>query len=415
MSGARQCCLCKGQNPSLLFKLDDLPISHNLRKSEDEPDPRFCISFEICQDCGLLQIIDPIPADVIYSETDTYTTGFQRPRHLDDLITTTVARQDPGRAIDIGCNDGALLEALRNAGYAEVVGVEPNPMAAQLARQKGFEVHTSFLTQALAERLAAERGAFDTVYLRHVVEHVSDLEAFFSAIRALLTDAGFLVMELPDVEEGFALGSPAILWEEHVSYFTGPLAEYLLQLFGFRIVDRRRYMFGGGSMAFVAEKHALPTRCTVKRPAAAPTIEMLHAFVVRMRKQTEALCRLIADARSAGYQIAVYGAAPRSCLVVSVCRLGEMIDFVVDDRKAIHGRLMPGTRRVVKPLAEFAAHAGGRLLCLLGVGAENEFKVRSRVQAAIEGDVVFVSLFPPRNTIDSIAAARHALTAAERG
>jgi hypothetical protein len=135
MSSARQCCLCKGRNLSLLFNLNDLPISHFLRKKRDDPDPRFSVGFECCQDCGLLQIVDPIPADLIYGEADTYTTGFQQPRHLEDLITTTVARQDPGKAIDIGCNDGSLLEVLRRAGYAQVVGVEPNPVAASMARK----------------------------------------------------------------------------------------------------------------------------------------------------------------------------------------------------------------------------------------------------------------------------------------
>jgi hypothetical protein len=92
-----------------------------------------------------------------------------------------------------------------------------------------------------------------------------------------------------------------------------------------------------------------------------------------------------------------------------------MIDFVVDDREDIHGRLMPGTQRTVRRLPEVAAEAGSKLLCLLGVGAENEFRVRSKVEAAIKGDVAFVSLFPPRDTVDSICAARRAMAAAEKG
>jgi hypothetical protein len=142
---------------------------------------------------------------------------------------------------------------------------------------------------------------------------------------------------------------------------------------------------------------------------------MLRGFVVRLHRQKDELSRLIAEARSAGYQVAVYGAAPRSCLVVSVCRMGDMIDFVIDDRQDIHGRLMPGTQQVVRSLGEAAAAAGSRLLCLLGVGAENEFKVRSKVQASMKGDIAFVSLFPPRNTIDSIAAARRTMAAAKKG
>src|SRR5262249_22991449 len=145
---------------------------------------------------------------------------------------------------------------------------------------------TSYLTETLAQRLVAEGGPFDTVYVRHVVEHVSDLEGFFSALRILLRDDGFLVLELPDVEEGFALGSPAILWEEHVSYFTQPLADYLPSRLGFRTADRRKYVFGGGSLAFVAQKTALPVACSLKPPSSPPTLDLLNRFVTRLHRQT---------------------------------------------------------------------------------------------------------------------------------
>jgi SAM-dependent methyltransferase len=414
MSSARQCCLCKGRNLSLLFDLNDLPISHFLRKKRDDPDPRFSVGFENCEDCGLLQIVDPIPADLIYGEADTYTTGFQQPRHLEDLITTTVARQDPGRAIDIGCNDGSLLEVLRRAGYAQVVGIEPNPVAASMARKKGHQVYTSYLTRELATQIVADCGVFDTVYLRHVLEHVSDLGAFFEALRMLLRPDGLLVLELPDVEEGFALGSPAILWEEHVSYFTQALAEYMLERFGFHISDRRRYVFGGGSIAFVARKKAIPVSCTIPRPDPSATLELLRSFVTGMERQKSEIRSVVSLARSSGYKVLIYGAAPRSCLLVSVGRIAEMIDFVVDDRQDIQHRLMPGTDRFVGTLADVAQPAGSKLLCLLGVGAENEFKVRAKIEAAIDANFIFVSLFPPRDTLESLAEARRAITAGQK-
>src|SRR4029077_11090681 len=139
---------------SHFLSLNELPISHYLRKSPKDPDPRFKVDFESCQDCGLLQIVNAIPADLMYGEeVDTYTTGFQKPRHLDDLITTAVARQDPGRVIDIGCNDGRLIEHLRRAAYSQVVGLEPNEVAAGVARKKGYSVYTGFLTAEQAEQI----------------------------------------------------------------------------------------------------------------------------------------------------------------------------------------------------------------------------------------------------------------------
>ena len=91
-----------------------------------------------------------------------------------------------------------------------------------------------------------------------------------------------------------------------------------------------------------------------------------------------------------------------------------MIDFVVDDRQDIQHRLMPGTPHFVRPLAEVAGAAGSKLLCLLGVGSENEFKVRAKIEAAIDASIVYVSLFPPRDTLESVAEARRAITASQK-
>lgn len=409
MSDTPRCRLCGGRHLSHLLSLEDLPISHYLRKSPQDPDPRFTVGFDGCQDCGLLQIVKAIPADLLYSEADTYTTGFQRPRHLDDLIATAVARQDPAKVIDIGCNDGTLMEYLRRAGYSHVVGLEPNAVAADIARKKGYDVYSGYLDKHQAEHIVAEQGAFDTLFLRHVVEHVSDLEGFFAGVRALLRDDGLLVLELPEVEESFARGSPAILWEEHVNYFTQALAEHLLRRFGFQVCDRRNYVFGGGSMAFVAQKKAVPVACASSVPDPAPTIDLLRRFASGIERQKAELGSLVSLARSAGFRVLVYGAAPRSCLLVSVCRIADMIDFVVDDRKDIQNRLMPGTSQVVRSLAEVAGAARGKLLCLLGVGSENEFKVRKRIEDSVNAKAVHVSLFPPRDTLQSIAEARQAV------
>lgn len=411
MSSARQCRLCEGRSLSPLLKLNDLPVSHYLRKGPDDPDPRFSIGFAACEACGLLQIVDPVPADLIYADADTYTTGFQKPRHLDDLITTAIARQDPCRAIDVGCNDGSLMEALRRAGYVDVVGLEPNPVAAKMARRKGFRVHDGFLTKQLATEIVANGGEFQTVYLRHVVEHVDDLGDFFAGIRTLLRPDGVLVLELPEVEEAFALGSPAILWEEHVSYCTQALAAYLLERFGFEVLDRRHYVFGGGSIAFVARRKEMPPLATVRRPDPRPTLELLQAFSGRMRHQATEVNGLVMLARASGYRVVVYGAAPRSCMVVAVSGITEMIDFVADDREDIHDRLMPGTQRFILPSTKALNSAGSRVLCLLGVGCENEFKVRARVGAATDAEVVFVSLLPPRDPLASLAEARRLINA----
>jgi hypothetical protein len=142
---------------------------------------------------------------------------------------------------------------------------------------------------------------------------------------------------------------------------------------------------------------------------------LLRTFAKGLEKQKSETRSLVSLARSRGYQVLMYGAAPRSCLLASVCQIGEMIDFVVDDRQDIHRRLMPGTQCFVQPLKEVVRETGDRLLCLLGVGAENEFKVRARVEESVKARLAFVSLFPPRDTLASLAEARQRIAADRKG
>jgi hypothetical protein len=288
------------------------------------------------------------------------------------------------------------------------VGVEPNAAAAAIAAANDHEVHGGFLDGALAARLRAKHGGFAAVYLRHVVEHVPNLAAFFADLRTLLREDGLLVVELPEVEVGLALGNPAILWEEHVSYFTAPLAAHLLAAQGFRVLEERRYAFGGGSLAYVAERQPLGA---VPPPRPAATVALMQGFAGRLRRYAAELRRVVELARARGRRVAMYGAAPRSVVVACACGIAGQIDFVIDDRAAIQGRLMPGTDRVIQALPAIVSEARDGILCLMGVGAENEFTVRTRLEAALGTPVMCISLFSPRDTLESIAHAVAALGA----
>jgi SAM-dependent methyltransferase len=405
------CRLCGGRRLSTIVTLPDMPVSHAFRRGEDDPDPRFDIAFKACARCGLLQIVEVVEPQVLYRDTDSYTTSFQQPRHLDDLITTAVAHQDPGQVIDIGCNDGALMDALKRHGYGGIVGVEPIKLAAQQALNKGHVVYTDFFGGALADRILQAHGPFEALYLRHVAEHIDSLDEFFQALRKILQADGLLIMELPQVECGLMGGNAAVLWEEHVNYFTEPLAEYLLRRYGFKILERRRYAFGGGAIAFVARKVAMPRKAPLA-PNPAATLRLVREFNVGLGRYRDRLRSLVVGARAAGYKVVMYGAAPRSCVVASACGIGSMIDVVIDDRSDIQGRLMPGTQRPVLALDSGLAQIDGApTVCLLGVGAENEFKVRAKLAAGLRSEPPCVSLFPPRDTLRSIAAAAAAIEA----
>jgi SAM-dependent methyltransferase len=97
------------------------------------------------------------------------------------------------KLLDVGSGDGVFLATMHGAGW-EVCGLEPDPVAARLAREKrGVPVLDGTLDQ-----VDAGAQAFDVVVSRHVVEHVHDPVAFMKACFRAVRPDGCLIILTPN-------------------------------------------------------------------------------------------------------------------------------------------------------------------------------------------------------------------------
>lgn len=138
-----------------------------------------------------------------------------------------------GRALDIGCHTGLLLDALRERGL-ETWGVERSP-AALIAQQAGHQVlHCDLEGQPveLEER-------FELIMSTHVVEHLRTPVRVLKWISGHLAPKGRALIEVPNWGD---LLRP--LWGkhyrplelgDHISFFTGTTLAYAANEAGLRV------------------------------------------------------------------------------------------------------------------------------------------------------------------------------------
>lgn len=93
-----------------------------------------------------------------------------------------------GNLLDIGCGTGDFLQSCATAGW-NTSGVEPNPSASRLAKQKGIETF---------ESIDQVKGTFQLITLWHVLEHVPDPNETLIKIRELLAPNGVLLIAVPN-------------------------------------------------------------------------------------------------------------------------------------------------------------------------------------------------------------------------
>jgi SAM-dependent methyltransferase len=104
-------------------------------------------------------------------------------------------RSWPGASLlDLGCGDGQFLEWARSAGW-RVLGVDPDPKAAAVARSRGIDVHLGKI-----DELDPAEHQFDMITLSHVIEHVHHPTVVIKACHRLLKPNGQIWIETPNLD-----------------------------------------------------------------------------------------------------------------------------------------------------------------------------------------------------------------------
>jgi len=203
----------------------------------------------ICKRCGFVYA-DPAATqrdyDRFYCEWSKYddsataTGSGVSPYDAKRLARTAsdIAQSLPSRAasiLDAGCATGGLLTALRDQGFTAVAGLDPSPRCAAACRERGFEAYVGSISAGL---LPAHLPKFDCVVFSHVLEHVYDIPAFFTAARSLLAPGGYFYLETPDAAryDEFLYAPFQEFNTEHINHFSARALENTARRFGFHPV-----------------------------------------------------------------------------------------------------------------------------------------------------------------------------------
>ncbi len=187
-----------------------------------------------------------------YDDSATATGSGLSPFDAARLATTAsdIARALPSRAasiLDAGCATGGLLTALRDQGFTAVAGLDPSPRCAAACRDRGFEAYVGSISSA-----PAHMPKFDCVVFSHVLEHVYDIPAFFTAARRLLAPGGYVYLETPDATryDDYLYAPFQEFNTEHINHFSARALENTARRFGFQatIVQQKVIQTAGDTL-----------------------------------------------------------------------------------------------------------------------------------------------------------------------
>jgi hypothetical protein len=165
-------------------------------------DARVCIEYPIeilfCKKCGTAHQRFQVPKEDLFPSSYHYRSRFTADvlNGMEGLVNSCVSRFGDlaGKTVlDIGCNDGSLLDFFRAKG-AVTIGLEPTA-ACMDAKQKGHITYNEFLSPAAADIIVRDNGKPDFITFTNVFAHIENLGGVLESLRRLMAPHTTIVIE----------------------------------------------------------------------------------------------------------------------------------------------------------------------------------------------------------------------------
>ncbi len=226
------------------------PVCH--QDSKDLAFQKQGFSFWRCHDCQLIYVNPQLSElrisehyresgesnrawiDVLESDSNM---AWQVPYFQDTLRSLERAGFPKGEILDVGCSTGLFLEVCRKAGYRDLLGIELDRAAREVAEQKrSLKVLNCFLDK---ENLGVDR--FSVITLFGVLEHLANPKAFLARAYETLKPGGLLLCIVPNLHSltNMVLREDARTFtgRNHLQYFSPPSLQKIVTLAGFEVKE----------------------------------------------------------------------------------------------------------------------------------------------------------------------------------
>ena len=199
--------------------------------------------------CGLIQTKHTVPGSILYSSY-WYRSGVNRTmtENLHGIargVEAIVPLESGDLVVDIGCNDGTLLDGYQAEGL-RYLGFDPSDVA-RYAIAKGYDVVNDFYSaQALQQRRPDQKAkAITSIAMFYDLEHP---RTFVADVAEALAERGIWVIELHYLPMMLEANAFDAIVHEHLEYYSLAVIERLVGEEGLEVVSAELNDMNGGSI-----------------------------------------------------------------------------------------------------------------------------------------------------------------------
>jgi NDP-4-keto-2,6-dideoxyhexose 3-C-methyltransferase len=357
-----QCRLCGNPHLKLILDLGAQPLS-SVFPRPGTPDPSVsplelvrCDRQAKTDACGLVQLRHQAELSEMYGTTYGYFSSIS-PTMVSHLVgkipglkaLVPLERRDV--VLDIGCNDGTLLNAYgADAGLVRI-GMDPSAEKFKSRYQPDIRVVYDFFSEKGVRSMIGEKQCRIITSIAMFYD-LDDPLAFMRQIRSLLASDGVWALELSYTPLLCTQLTYDQICHEHLTYLNLSHMDWMMKRTGLRLLDVSFNDVNGGSFYIIACRDDSTHRsnsAVIDRILEAEKLYDSDAPYVRLRNRVvahrEEIKHFFDLARAAGKRVYGYGASTKGNIVLNYCGVTKDDLVAIGDRNPEKdGLTTPGTR-----------------------------------------------------------------------
>lgn len=324
---------------------DDLiPVGEN-RTCKEYP-----IEILFCESCLTAHQKYQVPKHELFTKSYHYRASVTGSvlAGMAELVASCASRLGDlkGRTVlDIGCNDGSLLNFFAERG-CRTIGVEPTGAAAD----SRHPTINAFFDAETAAKVLAQVGKPDIITFTNVFAHIEDLPGLLSNLRTLMGPKTTLVVENHYLGAIVDYGQFDTFYHEHPRTYSFTSFQHIARTLGLNVSDVQFVSRYGGNIR-VYINSAAPTEVKIDERYFPGMFDLMRADLAAWRKDARAR---IEDLVGSHGPLRAKAFPGRAAILVKLLGLDHtQIAAVYEIKNSIKvGHYVPGTRIPILPEAE---------------------------------------------------------------
>ena len=349
-SKRKSCAISNSDDFTTILDLGIVPLAGyfpTFEQVRSKQESKYPLKLLLCNESKLVQVDSVIDPDILFKDY-RYMSSIGLSKHFNDLagILDSKYNVKNKNILEIGCNDGVLLEPLSKLG-AKVEGVDPASNIVKIAREKGLDVYNTYFNYKNFKEKQF-KNKYDLVLANNSFAHITDIRDVVKGINHVLKPNGDFVFEVHYLKNLLEELQWDNIYHEHIYYYSLSALNFMFKEYDMTIVDFEQIPIHSGSIRVTVKncKQPLPKKVSDQIKIEDSTINTnayINNFNNKVTKHISDFKNKIKEL-SKTYKIAGYGASGRANMFCNLTGLdSNLVNFVVDESPERCGRYIANT------------------------------------------------------------------------